>query len=182
MRDGEEGEAGLAGQRAQGQREPRGGDPAVGPLDARGARRHDHGGHEHPWAERPALEERTGEGEDHGHAAHDHADGGGVGLPHALDHEQVEEHEPGGGERGEAGGLAQADARQPAAGDREQEQPGERVAERLPGRERVALDDVGGRHQRAHRRQRGGGGEGASQSRAHPLFLLPLAAKAASAR
>ncbi len=88
-----------------------------------------------PLTGRP-LQQRPGEREHHGHAADDHADRGWVGLAHALDHEQVEEHQAGRGERDQPEQLARPEARQAPARDHEQRQ-GRRRRSAAPARRRA---------------------------------------------
>jgi hypothetical protein len=156
--NGEQREGGLACECAEREHQAGLRDPAAGPLDPGRTRRHDRGRDDHPAAERPPFEQRSRERQYHRHAAHDHSDGGRVGLANALDHEQVEENEPGGGEGEEPEGLAPVEPRKAAPGDGQQHEAGSRVAERLPGGERIALDEVGGGDQRAHQGE-GAGGE-----------------------
>ena len=137
------------------------------PLDAGRAGRHDDRGRDHAPADRAALEQRAGEGEHDRHAAHDHADRGRVGLAHALDHEQVEEHEAGGREGDQPGKLAPCEARQPPARDREQREAREGVAKRLAGGERIGLNEVGRGDQRADQGERGSGQQGSAHGGAH---------------
>ena len=99
------------------------------------------------------------------HAAHDHADRGRVGLAHALDHEQVEEHEPGGGEGEQPEGLSEVEPRKPPTGHGEQHQAGGGIAKRLPRSERIALDEVGGGDQRAHKGEGAGGQQRSAERR-----------------
>ena len=68
------------------------------PASGRGAG-HDDRSHDNPPGHLAALQQGAGEREDHRDAAHDHADRRRVGLAHSLDHEQVEQHQPGGRER-----------------------------------------------------------------------------------
>ena len=91
---------------AEGEQEPFGAHAAAGPLDARGAGRDDNRGGDDARADGATLERRAGEGEHDRDAADDHADGGRVGLAHALDDEQVEEHQAGGRQGDHARELA----------------------------------------------------------------------------
>jgi hypothetical protein len=163
----EQGESGLAGERPEREQQTGGGDAPAGPLDPGGADGHHDRRRDHAPAHRAALEQRAGEREHDRNAPHDHADRSRVGLAHALDHEQVEEHEAGGREGDQPGQLARPQAWQAPAGDRQQRQARGCVAQRLAGGERIALDEVGRRDQRANQRERGGRQQGSAHGRAH---------------
>ena len=121
----------------------------------------------HPAADAAPAQQRAGERQHDGDAADDHADGGRVGLAHALDHEDVEQHQAGRRQGEQAGDLARPQTGQAPARDREQREAGDRVAHGLACGERIALDDVRRRDQRADHRERGGGQQGSAQRRAH---------------
>ncbi len=151
---GEQREGGLAGEGAEREAEAEPRDPAIGPLHARGAEGDHDAGEQHASADRTPLEQRRRDREHDRDAAHDHADRRGIRLANALDHEEVEENEPGGRERGHPEQLAPREPRQPPTRDRQQDRRRDQVAKELALGERIALDGIGRRHERADQRER----------------------------
>jgi hypothetical protein len=182
MRHGEQREGRLAGQRPDREEHPGGGHAGARPLHAGGA----HGDHgrrgDHTGTQGAALQERADQREHHRHAPDDHADRGGIGLAHALYHEHVEQHEPGGRERDETERLARLESRQPPSGDQCQHRCGQQVAQRLARGQGVTLHEVGGRDERADQGQRQRGQHRATQRGAYARRPPVAAASAASAR
>ena len=85
----------------------------------------------------------------------EHADAAGVGPPDRLEEQDVEQHEPGRGERDQLRQLARGRSAQPSADDREQQDRGDRVPRGLAAGDRI-------------RRELLGGGDGGSRRRRTP--------------